>query len=188
MSSSGLYFILRSTISKTVVLQACSSPLPGYSQAPDPYTILHQGEKLRMSLKLVHSGHTCPLPLHFVVLLYNLRFPSSPYPTSPSLFSVTTRVMPTSTKDSVLKRLRAWQNSWVMLHEADGFVRLPGEQVLYRSPPRTTLALQTPNTYPGKDPLAIYSSTGCVCLTNQRVSLLRTTLTIAISITDKEPR
>ena len=83
--------------------------------------------------------------------------------------------MPTSTKDGVLKRLRAWPNSWVMLHEADGFVRLPGERVLYTSPPRTTLALQTPNTYPGKDPLAVHSSAGCAYLTNQRVRLPRAT-------------
>lgn len=97
--------------------------------------------------------------------------------------------MPTSTKGSVLKRFRAWQNSWVMLHEADGFVRLPGEQVLYQSPPRTTLALQTPNTYPGKDPLAIHSSAGCVYLTNQRVSLLRATLAVSIvQLLISEPR
>lgn len=83
--------------------------------------------------------------------------------------------MPSPTKDTVLKRLRVWRDSWVMLHEADGFVRLPGEQVLYKSPPRTTLVLQTPNTYPGKEPLAIQSSAGCAYLTNQRVSLLRPT-------------
>lgn len=70
----------------------------------------------------------------------------------------------------MLKKYRVWQNSWVMLHETEGFVRLPGERIIYTSPPRTTLALQTPNTYPGKEPLSIHSSAGCAHLTNQRVS------------------
>ena len=59
--------------------------------------------------------------------------------------------------------------SWVMLSDTEGFIRLPGERILYTSPPRTTLSLQTQNTYPGAQPLSINSSAGCVHLTNQRV-------------------
>ena len=57
-----------------------------------------------------------------------------------------------------------------MLDEHKRFVPLPGEQILFTSPPRTTLALQTSNTYPGKEPLAIHSAGGVAFLTNQRVS------------------
>lgn len=59
-----------------------------------------------------------------------------------------------------------------MLSETEGFTRLPGERILYTSPPRTTLALQTLNKYPGKEPLSINSSAGCVHLTNQRIVYL----------------
>ncbi|KZF24858.1 hypothetical protein L228DRAFT_243593 [Xylona heveae TC161] len=62
--------------------------------------------------------------------------------------------------------------NWVMLSETQGFVPLPGERIVYTSPPRTTLALQTPNKYPGKEPLSIHSSAGCVHLTNQRIVYL----------------
>jgi WW domain-binding protein 2 len=70
----------------------------------------------------------------------------------------------------MLRRLRELSNSWVMLSETEGFVRLPGERILYTSPPRTTLSLQTSNTYPAALPLSISSSAGCAYLTNQRVS------------------
>jgi hypothetical protein len=70
----------------------------------------------------------------------------------------------------MLKRSCEPPNSWVMLSETEGFVRLPGERTLFTSPPRTTLSLQTPNTYPGAQPLSISSSAGFAFLTNQRVS------------------
>ena len=68
--------------------------------------------------------------------------------------------------------MRAQPNSWVMLDESKNFVPLPKEKVLFTSPPRTTLALQTPNTYPGKTPLNLSSSGGVAFLTNQRVGPL----------------
>ena len=74
-------------------------------------------------------------------------------------------------KSSMLSRIRARHNSWVMLHEQEGFVRLPNEKLIYTSPPRTSLSLQTPNPYPGNEPLSIQSSSGCVHLTNQRVRI-----------------
>ncbi|KAI9673199.1 MAG: hypothetical protein M1817_003062 [Caeruleum heppii] len=62
--------------------------------------------------------------------------------------------------------------SWVMLSESEVFVPLPGERKMYTSPPRTSLSLKTPNSYPGKEPMSIESSAGCVHLTNQRIIYL----------------
>ena len=59
-----------------------------------------------------------------------------------------------------------------MLDGPQSFVRLPREKVLFTSPPRTSLALQTPNSYPGKEPLSIKCSDGKAIITNQRVRLL----------------
>lgn len=59
--------------------------------------------------------------------------------------------------------------SWVMLHERDGFVRLPNERMVYSSPPRTTLALTPPSGYKGSETLSIQSGAGSIHLTNQRV-------------------
>ena len=70
-----------------------------------------------------------------------------------------------------LRQLRPASNSWVMLSDTDGFVPLPGEHVIYTSPPRTSLSIQTPShLYPGSQPLSISSAAGCIHLTNQRVS------------------
>ena len=55
-----------------------------------------------------------------------------------------------------------------MLDKSTGFVRLPGEKVLLTTP-RTTLELNPPNPYPGKEPMSIYCSNGRAYLTNQRV-------------------
>lgn len=57
-----------------------------------------------------------------------------------------------------------------MLHDQEGFVRLPNERIVYSSPPRTSLALTPPNGYKGPEALSIQSSAGCIHLTNQRVS------------------
>ncbi|KLJ11021.1 hypothetical protein EMPG_13691 [Blastomyces silverae] len=70
-------------------------------------------------------------------------------------------------KKTMLSRLRP--SSWVMLHETEGFVRLPNERIMYTSPPRTSLTLQSGRPRPGNEPLSIQSSTGRVYLTNQRV-------------------
>lgn len=72
-----------------------------------------------------------------------------------------------SQKKTMLSRLRP--SSWVMLHETEGFVGLPNERIMYTSPTRTSLLLQSGNPRPGIEPLSIQSSTGCVYLTNQRV-------------------
>ena len=59
-----------------------------------------------------------------------------------------------------------------MLHETQGFVRLPGEKPIWKSPPRTTFALTTPRAYPAHNPLSIQSGAGIVYLTNQRLVYL----------------
>ena len=61
-------------------------------------------------------------------------------------------------------------HSWVMLDQRQSFVRLPGEDLIYTAPPRTSLSLTTPRSYPGNDPLSIKASVGNLYLTNQRVS------------------
>ncbi|KAJ5935371.1 hypothetical protein N7466_004918 [Penicillium verhagenii] len=62
--------------------------------------------------------------------------------------------------------------NWVMLHDQEGFVRLPNERLIYTSPPRTTLALTPPSGYKGPETLSFQSSAGCIYLTNQRVVYL----------------
>ena len=60
--------------------------------------------------------------------------------------------------------------NWVMLDTSSkSFVPLPGEKILFASPNRTALTLQTPNSYPGKEPLSIKCSDGKATITNQRV-------------------
>ncbi|THC89966.1 hypothetical protein EYZ11_010569 [Aspergillus tanneri] len=59
--------------------------------------------------------------------------------------------------------------NWVMLHDREGFVRLPNEQLIYTSPPRAGFSLQPVGSYKGKESLSIQSSTGQIALTNQRV-------------------
>ncbi|KMP01533.1 hypothetical protein DIZ76_011107 [Coccidioides immitis] len=73
-------------------------------------------------------------------------------------------------KRSILSRLHP--NSWVMLHETDGFVRLPNERLIYTSPLRTTISLQALNPRPGDESLSLQSSNGRVHLTNQRIVYL----------------
>ncbi|CAL8580145.1 hypothetical protein XPA_005878 [Xanthoria parietina] len=62
--------------------------------------------------------------------------------------------------------------NWVMLNPQRKFVPLPGERILLTSPSRTTLSLQTPNSYPGKEPLNISSSGGTAYITSQRIVYL----------------
>lgn len=64
--------------------------------------------------------------------------------------------------------------NWVMLDPSLGFVRLPGEKPVFKSSPRTSLAITTPKNYPGNSPLNISSSAGIAYLTNQRVVYLPT--------------
>ncbi|KAL2000413.1 hypothetical protein VTN02DRAFT_3097 [Thermoascus thermophilus] len=59
-----------------------------------------------------------------------------------------------------------------MLHERDGFVRLPNEQLIYTSPPRTSLSLQPPSQYSSRASFSIQSSAGIIYLTNQRIVYL----------------
>jgi len=68
--------------------------------------------------------------------------------------------------------------NWVMLDPTKNtFVRLPGEQLVYKSPARTSLSITTPPhaSYPGQTPLSIQSSTGVLHLTNQRIIYLPAT-------------
>ncbi|KAL8938439.1 MAG: hypothetical protein Q9211_003202 [Gyalolechia sp. 1 TL-2023] len=67
--------------------------------------------------------------------------------------------------------------NWVMLDSNQQFVLLPRERILFTSPSRTTLQLQTPNSYPGKEPLSITSSNGTAFVTNQRIVYLPATPT-----------
>ena len=60
-----------------------------------------------------------------------------------------------------------------MLDARKGLVRLPGEELVYKSPARTSLAITTPMAYPANAPIAIQSNNGILHLTNQRVSLFR---------------
>ncbi|PLB55056.1 hypothetical protein P170DRAFT_470481 [Aspergillus steynii IBT 23096] len=59
--------------------------------------------------------------------------------------------------------------NWVMLNDREGFVRLPNEQSIYTSPPRTSFSLQPLGSYKGKETLNIQSSAGHISVTNQRV-------------------
>ncbi|BDD58396.1 hypothetical protein MAP00_003678 [Monascus purpureus] len=62
--------------------------------------------------------------------------------------------------------------NWVMLHDQEGFIPLPNERFIYKSPSRTSLSLQPLSSYTGKDPFSVQCSAGCVHLTNQRVIYL----------------
>lgn len=59
-----------------------------------------------------------------------------------------------------------------MLNDQDGFVHLPNEQLLYKSPPRTGFSLQPLGSYKGSDSISLQSSGGHIHLTNQRVVYL----------------
>ncbi|KAL9013195.1 MAG: hypothetical protein Q9173_002093 [Seirophora scorigena] len=59
-----------------------------------------------------------------------------------------------------------------MLDSNQRFVPLPRERIHFTSPSRTTLSLQTPNSYPGKEPLSITSNSGTAYVTNQRIVYL----------------
>ncbi|OAP55781.1 hypothetical protein AYL99_09933 [Fonsecaea erecta] len=62
--------------------------------------------------------------------------------------------------------------NWVMLDGRGSFVPLPSERIIHKSSPRISLAITTPSTYPGNNPLAIHCSSGIVYLTNQRIVYL----------------
>lgn len=64
-----------------------------------------------------------------------------------------------------------------MFHETQGFVRLPNEKLVYKSPSRTTLSLTTPRSYPAHQPIDLHSNDGTLYLTNQRVVYLPKTRT-----------
>lgn len=62
-------------------------------------------------------------------------------------------------------------NSWVMKAAGadDSFVKLPHERILYTSPPRTSLQISSPTTFPGAQPFTSKSDSGIIYITNQRV-------------------
>ncbi|RMD44121.1 hypothetical protein DV735_g1018, partial [Chaetothyriales sp. CBS 134920] len=74
-------------------------------------------------------------------------------------------------------RLNEMSINWVMTHPRDGFVRLPKEDILWKSSPRTSFSLSTPRAYPGTNPLSIKSDNGTIYLTNQRIVYLPATPT-----------
>ncbi|KIW77218.1 hypothetical protein Z517_09664 [Fonsecaea pedrosoi CBS 271.37] len=63
-------------------------------------------------------------------------------------------------------------SSWVMLDGKGAFVPLPGERIIHKSSPRIGLAITTPSTYPGNNPVSIHCNSGIVYLTNQRIVYL----------------
>lgn len=71
------------------------------------------------------------------------------------------------------KRIRSHLSSWVMLSppSTPPYTPLPGEQNLFTSSPRITLAITTPAHYPGKQqkPFSLTSPSGVVYLTNRRI-------------------
>ncbi|KAF4633448.1 hypothetical protein G7Y89_g4673 [Cudoniella acicularis] len=75
------------------------------------------------------------------------------------------------------EKLKA-SKSWVMTTPgSDGFIKLPNETLLFTSPPRTSLQLSTPNTYPGSQPYSAKSDGGVAYMTNQRIVYLPSTPT-----------
>ncbi|KAG9229335.1 hypothetical protein BJ875DRAFT_200972 [Amylocarpus encephaloides] len=68
--------------------------------------------------------------------------------------------------------------SWVMTQPgSEGFIKLPNEQILYTSPPRISIQLSSPNTYPAAQPYSAKSESGVVYITNQRIIYLPSTPT-----------
>lgn len=57
------------------------------------------------------------------------------------------------------------------------FTPLPHEQILYTSPPRTSLTLSSLNPFPGAQPFSLGPTTGTFYLTNQRILFLPTSTT-----------
>ncbi|KAI9798530.1 MAG: hypothetical protein M1825_005335 [Sarcosagium campestre] len=57
-------------------------------------------------------------------------------------------------------------------HLDQGLVLLPSEHLLYTSPPRTSIAITTPDTYPGNEPFNAECRNGRVHITNQRIIYL----------------
>jgi len=60
---------------------------------------------------------------------------------------------------------------------ADGFIKLPNEQILFTSPSRTSLHVSSPNSFPAAQPFACKSDSGVVYITNQRIVYLPSTPT-----------
>jgi hypothetical protein len=70
---------------------------------------------------------------------------------------------------AVRKKMSDKKSSWVMIAESGGYTRLPGEQTLYVSPPRTTLSLQSSNRHTPSQAYSLQSKSGVVHLTTRRV-------------------
>jgi hypothetical protein len=115
-----------------------------------------------MSIKYVPAWHPLhlfhPAPSHPLSLLYAMyQFHQELH--SFSLHSREARLTPSK--------------SWVMTSPGDGgFIKLPNERTLFTSPPRTSLQISTPNTFPGAQPFSVKSEAGVVYITNQRLVYL----------------
>lgn len=69
-------------------------------------------------------------------------------------------------------KLKPVSSSWVMTSpELEGFVKLPHERILHKSPPRTSLEISSKNPFPGAQPFTTRCDNGVVYITNQRVCL-----------------
>ena len=82
---------------------------------------------------------------------------------------------------TLLKHARARLSSSVMLSPSDGFVPLEHEQKIYMSPPRIALTIKKRKGGASEE-LSIYSGSGRVYLTNQRVSLRPTSPSFVFAI------
>jgi hypothetical protein len=98
------------------------------------------------------------------------------FPRTPTLSSLPRKLLSALVqKVTMLKQARAAAKSWVMISttEKEGFVKLRDERILYISPSRTSLALTSPNTYPGTQPFSLKCDSGIAYITNLRVSPAR---------------
>ncbi|PYH93010.1 hypothetical protein BO71DRAFT_410539 [Aspergillus ellipticus CBS 707.79] len=59
--------------------------------------------------------------------------------------------------------------NWVMIHGQEGFFRLPNEELIIASPPRTSISLQPLGSNASRERFSIQSSAGQIYLTNQRI-------------------
>jgi hypothetical protein len=83
------------------------------------------------------------------------------------------------------EKLKANPSSWVMTTpEQEGFVKLPHERILHKSPPRTSLDItSSKNPYPGAQPFTAKSEGGTVYVTNQRVCCINLVLYACLTST-----
>lgn len=74
-------------------------------------------------------------------------------------------------------------DSWVMIPPnptpSQPFTPLPSEQILYSSPPRTSISISSLGKFPAQQPFSLSSSSGTLHLTSKRVVYLPSPSTVA---------